>query len=315
MLGLLDSLFSRERICENYDAPGTAELAVLLTSGDFAAVEKQLATNADHDWRCQAFLYLSRPSEGRAGIARWFKASRGEGQSLIAQGYSRLHGAWEARGSGMTPSNYAAFQQGLREGEQLLKQAAMRSTKDPAPYPMILAVCRGRELGVPATLEAMSEALATKGGYYSVACELVQSLASKWGAPQGVIEREFMKFLAAVPPGNPAHAMACSAAVEMVSARAMAQGAYEPEMFNSADVRSLVSHAETFWMRAQGRKPHVGDRHAHSLLGFCHWSMSNTTLAQPHLKAIYPHFSSDPWSYFGRPAAMAKRAAKECGIR
>lgn len=316
MLRLVQNLFSPVRIVEHREPPDAEVLKAALRSGDFGAVEAALSDRKDADLRMWRLEALGRDLRLRPAIAKWraIGGISGSHNAAVVAGYSGVNYAWVVRGTGWEPQNYGEFQRRLGEAQALLESCCSTDPKDPAPWNMLLAVARGRQLGVDETMRIFKEGWRRSGPSRMIGLAAIQSFASKWGAPQGTLESVVKSMLATAPAGHRAHTLAVEAAAELVVDRCRAMNRFEPGLFTMPDIAQLVSHSEQLWHKAPGHKADALDAGGHSTLAFAHWCAGNHTLAEPHLRAIYPVFDETPWAYAGDPAAAARRAAKECGL-
>jgi hypothetical protein len=314
MFKLIQSIVSPIKIVESRPAPGAEGLADAIRAGEFESVERSLGERQDHDLRLARLDTLARDLRLRPQIARWRARHADSYHASLIWGASGVHYAWAARGGSWKPQNYAEFQRRLGEAEAILNACAATNAKDPAPWAMLLPVAMGRELGVEETLRIFKEAYRRSGPSSAVGHAAVQAFAPKWGAPAGTLEKVVRSMCDAAPRGHRVHALPAEAAIELVVYRCRSHDQIEGGMFTMPDIAPLVSHAEQLWHQAPERKPGPLDAGAHSSLAFVHWSAGNTTLAAPHVKAIYPVFDDYPWGMSGDAAGAARRAVKECGV-
>lgn len=138
-------------------------------------------------------------------------------------GFLLVEWAWEARGRGyaatVAPETWAVFDGRLSEAAAVLMRAHDLAPGSIEPWLHLLAVARGRQLGVEAARSCFDQAQDREPWEPNTCLAMIQNLAPKWGGTDDSMFEFAREVTASAPASSPAHGVVPMAYLELLVQR------------------------------------------------------------------------------------------------
>ena len=291
------------------------QLREQLEQGNWRAVHEALE-GVDHAE--QEFLIgaLSEIPGRPDWIDAWVEACPDSALAWTFRGSHGVHWAWEARtgarANDVARDAWPKFFDRLERADYDLARATQLDPSSHVPWTLSMPIARGRELGPDELWKRFEQVVSRDPWNWYAHGQMVQSLCPKWSGS----EAELMEFVSTIveraPVGDPVHAQACSAVIEMFVELDAAS------YLTRSDVRSLVERAAAKSVGAREFESTRDGNAARNLFAATFWIMDRPTEAMAQLDAIGDDVTEWPWMYWSDQApahvdklrrALGRRAA------